>query len=79
MPLTAALVIGALTMPNPIPYTVKIASSAHTGVVGVRNASIAEAPAINSPDTSNDGRAPNRPTIRPDSGEKNSAPIAIGR
>lgn len=66
-------------MPNPMPYTAKITSSAHTGVVAVRNVSITDAAVINTPDTSSDGRAPKRPTSRPESGEKNRAPIAIGR
>ena len=79
MPLTAALVIGALTIPKPMPYTVKITSSAHTGVVGVRNVSITEAAVIRMPEASSDGRLPYRPTSRPDSGEKNRAPMAIGR
>ena len=36
IPLTAALVIGALTIEKPIPNTAKITISAHTGVVAVR-------------------------------------------
>ena len=35
MPLTAALVIGALTIEKPMPNTAKITSSCHTGVVAV--------------------------------------------
>src|SRR6478752_7059663 len=56
IPLTAALVTGALTIEKPIPKTV-----------------------IRTPAVSSDGRAPYRPTRRPDSGENNSAPTAIGK
>lgn len=79
IPLTAALVIGALTIEKPMPNTVKTTSSSHTGVVALSKLSIADAAVMKTPAISSDGRAPNRPTNRPDSGEKSSAPIAMGR
>ena len=44
MPLTAAFVIGALTIEKPIPKTAKMTSSIHTGVVAVRKVSITTPP-----------------------------------
>jgi hypothetical protein len=79
MPLTAAFVIGALTIENPMPNTAKITSSCHTAVVTVNRVSSNVAAVISMPATSREGRAPNRPTSRPDSGEKISAPMAIGK
>ena len=79
MPLTAALVIGAFTIEKPMPNTAKTTSSCHTGVVAVSRVSITVAAVIRVPAISSDGRLPNRPTIRPDSGEKISAPTATGR
>ena len=79
MPLTAELVMGAFTIEKPMPNTAKTISSCHTGVVADRKVSITEAVVISTPATKSDGRAPNRPTSRPDSGEKTRAPIAIGR
>ena len=58
IPLTAALVSGAFTIANPTPNTAKIPSSAHTGVVAVRNVSISEAAVINVPAANSDGREP---------------------
>ena len=79
MPPTAALVIGALTIAKPIPKTANTISIHHTGVDAVRKVSIVAAATIIVPAITNDGRAPYRPTRRPDSGEKIRAPIAIGR
>ena len=79
IPLTAALVMGALTIEKPMPKTAKMISSAHTGVDAVRTVSITDAAVISTPAASSDGRLPNRPTSRPDSGENTSAPMATGR
>ena len=79
MPLTAELVMGAFTIAKPMPNTAKTISSCHTGVVADKNVSITDAAMISTPAIISDGRAPNRPTRRPESGEKISAPIAIGR
>ena len=78
IPLTAALVIGALTIENPLPNTAKITSSPHTGVSLVRNVSSTDAVVIRTPAASSDGLAPKRPTMRPEIGENTSAPMAIG-
>ena len=79
MPLTAALVIGALTIEKPMPNTAKITSSCHTGVVAVSWVSISAAAVISTPAIISDGLLPYRPTSRPDSGENTSAPTATGR
>ena len=79
MPLTAALVTGALTIENPMPITAEIVSNIHTGVVAVSRVSITVAAVIRVPETRSDGRLPKRPTSRPDRGEKISAPTATGK
>src|SRR5215218_3799258 len=79
IPLTAAVVIGAFTIEKPIPNTAKMTSSCHTGVVAVSTVSSTVDAVIRTPATTIDGRPPYRPTIRPDSGEKTSAPRATGR
>jgi hypothetical protein len=79
MPLTAAFVIGAFTIENPMPNTAKIASSCHTAVVAVSRVSIRVAAVISVPAMISDGLLPKRPTIRPDNGEKISAPTATGK
>ena len=71
--------MGAFTIENPAPNTANTINSSHTGVDDDRNVSITEAPVISRPPANREGRPPNRPTIRPDSGEKTSAPMAIGR
>ena len=58
IPLTAALVIGALTIEKPLPNTAKITSSPHTGVVLVRNVNSTDAVVIRTPAASSEGRAP---------------------
>src|SRR5690606_11432675 len=65
MPLTAALVTGALTIEKPIPNTAKMTSMCQTGVVALSRVSSSAAIAINAPEISSDGRLPNRPTMRP--------------
>ena len=50
--------MGALTIEKPIPKTVKITNSTHTGVVAVRNVSRHDARVINTPAATSDGRAP---------------------
>ena len=40
---------------------------------------IAEAATMDAPAANSDGRAPYRPTSRPDNGENTNAPMAIGR
>jgi hypothetical protein len=62
-----------------MPNTAKTISNIHTGVVAVSRVSINVAAVIRVPATSSDGRLPNRPSIRPDSGEKINAPMAIGK
>src|SRR5256885_16373920 len=56
MPLTAALVIGALTIENPMPNTAKITKSCHTAVVIVNRVSSNVAVVINVPATRSEGR-----------------------
>src|SRR4029077_20852069 len=63
MPLTAALVIGAFTIENPMPKTAKTISNIHTGVVAVSLVSSNVAVVIRVPAISSDGRLPKRPTI----------------
>ena len=58
IPLTAELVMGALTIEKPMPNTAKTISSYHTGVVAVRNVSIVEAATISVPASTSEGRAP---------------------
>ena len=79
IPLTAAVVIGALTIEKPMPNTAKITSSCHTGVVAFSWLSKSVAAVIRLPAIRSDGLLPHRPTIRPDSGENTSAPMATGR
>jgi hypothetical protein len=79
MPLTAAVVTGALTNAKPLPNTAKTVNNCHTGVVAFSRVSINAAAVIKVPATNSDGRLPKRPTSRPESGEKISAPTATGR
>ncbi|SLC99026.1 Uncharacterised protein [Mycobacteroides abscessus subsp. massiliense] len=79
IPLTAALVIGAFTIANPAPKIAKVTSSSQIGVASDTLVKSSEAVKNRVPAASSDGRAPNRPTIRPDIGENTSAPTAIGR
>src|SRR3954470_20242284 len=79
MPLTAAVVIGAFTIENPMPKTANTTISCQIAVVAVSWVSISVAAVIKVPATNNDGRLPNRPTSLPESGEKISAPAATGR
>src|SRR5947209_19318928 len=68
MPVTAVFVIGGLTMPKPRPKARYATSSQPVAVVGVRLVSIRPATVGPAPPTTSDGRAPTRPTSRPDSG-----------
>lgn len=80
IPLTAALVTGAFTIAKPMPNTPKITRTAAIGVTPVSRVSIAVGGGEQQTGDQQGGRAPNLVlTIRPDSGEKTSAPIAIGR
>jgi hypothetical protein len=58
IPLTAAFVIGALTIEKPMPKTANTTMSSHTGVVAVRKVSMMADAVISTPAVSRDGRAP---------------------
>ena len=62
--------MGAFTIEKPMPNTAKTINSSHTGVVADKKVSITDAAVISTPATTSDGRPPNRPTRRPESGEK---------
>ncbi len=72
------LVIGGLTSPAPSPNRKYAVSRYAAGVPGVILVSIRAATIIATAAASSDGRAPRRPTSRPESGAEISVMIAIG-
>src|SRR5215472_3860672 len=79
MPDTVLFVIGALTVPKPMPNARYAQTSTIVAVSAVTCTNMRPAAVIPRPATISDGRVPLDPTKRPDSGEQMAVIAAIGR
>src|ERR1700761_665970 len=78
MPDTAVLVMGAFTMPKPIPKITYVSSNIGSGVAAVNCVMINALMTVAAPETSSGGCVPYAPTNRPESGEQRMVASASG-